>query len=148
MARAIDGNATTGWAILPQAGRPHQATFETAEKIAHDQGSLLVVKISQQFPDGTHTVGRFRLSATTASTPIGLQQRPKELAELLDLPAEKRSAAQQARLVELYRAADTDYDRLKTAFEQSENEQKNQRLIGVQDLAWALINNPAFLFNQ
>ena len=32
--------------------------------------------------------------------------------------------------------------------EQSKAQLANKRLTGVQDLAWALINNPAFLFNH
>ena len=32
--------------------------------------------------------------------------------------------------------------------EQSKAQLVNKRLTGVQDLAWALINNPAFLFNH
>ena len=34
------------------------------------------------------------------------------------------------------------------AVQRGEEQRKNPRLIGVQDLAWALINNPAFLFNR
>ena len=38
--------------------------------------------------------------------------------------------------------------RLKQAVAASAEQQKNERLTGAQDLAWALINSPAFLFNR
>jgi hypothetical protein len=37
---------------------------------------------------------------------------------------------------------------LRQDMEQSKTQIANKRLTGVQDLAWALINNPAFLFNR
>ena len=44
------------------------------------------------------------------------------------------------------------HDRVLTTLEeqvkQSTELVKNKRLLGVQDLAWALINNPSFLFNR
>jgi len=30
----------------------------------------------------------------------------------------------------------------------ADDQMKNARAVGIQDLAWALINNPAFLFNR
>ena len=36
---------------------------------------------------------------------------------------------------------------LRKDFEMSDTQLKNKRLTAAQDLAWALINSPAFLFN-
>ena len=44
--------------------------------------------------------------------------------------------------------ADPKLANLKRAAELSAKQLENTRLIGAQDLAWALINNPAFLFNR
>jgi hypothetical protein len=38
--------------------------------------------------------------------------------------------------------------RLAEAAKTAADQAKNARALGVQDLAWALINNPAFLFNR
>ena len=38
--------------------------------------------------------------------------------------------------------------RLRRALSLSEKQLSNKRVIGAQDLAWALINTPAFLFNR
>ena len=38
--------------------------------------------------------------------------------------------------------------RLRSDVEQSGRQLKNQRLTAIQDLAWALINSPAFFFNH
>jgi hypothetical protein len=43
---------------------------------------------------------------------------------------------------------DPDLVRLRSDVEQSGQQLKNQRLTAIQDLAWALINSPAFFFNH
>jgi hypothetical protein len=47
-----------------------------------------------------------------------------------------------------YRSQDEELVRLEREVAKSEEMLKNRRLVGVQDLGWALINNPAFLFNR
>ena len=58
---------------------------------------------------------------------------------------QRRAAAVNA---ELPIALDAKLLRLRQDAEQSQAQLTNRRLTGVQDLAWALINNPAFLFNH
>ncbi len=53
-----------------------------------------------------------------------------------------------AATAELPIALDAKLVRLRQDAEQSKAQLANRRLTGVQDLAWALINNPAFLFNH
>ena len=47
-----------------------------------------------------------------------------------------------------YAKTDLQYQRFVKAVEQAKAEAANPRLVGVQDLAWALVNNPSFLFNR
>src|SRR5205823_6428839 len=41
VASAIDGNDQTGWAIMPQFGKPHEAIFESKEDAGFDGGAIL-----------------------------------------------------------------------------------------------------------
>jgi hypothetical protein len=43
---------------------------------------------------------------------------------------------------------DTTLKQLRRAFDLSSQQMKNTRLTAAQDVAWALINNPSFLFNH
>jgi hypothetical protein len=148
VAGAIDGNPASGWAVSPQFNQPHTAIFELAENAGGEGGSLLTFTFDQQFPDGTHTLGRFRLSVTNSPRPIGGQQLPADVVAALAVEAGQRSAEQQQVLARYYQSIDGELARLRAAVEKSNEQLKNRRLIGIQDLTWALINTPAFLFNR
>lgn len=61
VAGAIDGDPKTGWAIAPQFGKDHQATFTLNELIAEPRQRTLVVRLVQN-AGGGQTLGRFRIS--------------------------------------------------------------------------------------
>jgi WD40 repeat protein len=188
IAAAIDGNPNSrnGWAVSPSLGVTHWATFETKEPIGFDKGTLLTFALSQQF-NPNYLIGRFRISVTTGTRPIGLSLS-EELQSIVATPAAKRSEAQQAALGKHFRADDKELQkRLKDVTESkkplpvdpklkdlrdnlaevskpvpidsklaqlgqdvevSKGLIANRRLAGAQDIAWALINSPAFLFNR
>jgi len=62
--------------------------------------------------------------------------------------AAKLIAEQKAAIANHFRSRDAGYQELTATVARSAEALKNRRLLGVQDLAWALINNPAFLFNR
>lgn len=148
VAGAIDGNAGTGWAISPEFGKPHTAVFETRADIAHEGGTALTLSLLQQYPDGMHTIGKFRISVTTSPRPFGAKKLPDAIAALLKKPLDQRSPEEAKQVGDFYRAMDSELAKLQADVKRSEEQLKNQRLVGLQDLAWALINNPAFLFNR
>ncbi len=148
VAGAIDGNEATGWAVSPQFGKDHAALFETKTDVKHDGGTLLTITLSQQFPDAMHTLGKLRLSVATGSRPLTGPNLPAPLAAALAVPADKRDDAQKKVVSDYFRGQDADLIRLTQAVQRETEQLKNARTIGVQDLAWALINNPAFLFNR
>jgi hypothetical protein len=73
VSQAIDGTTTgslNGWAIDPQEGLSHWATFETTSNAGFVGGSLLTFTLFQGLPSwlrpgDNHLLGRFDLSVTT-----------------------------------------------------------------------------------
>jgi hypothetical protein len=51
-------------------------------------------------------------------------------------------------LKDFYYSQDSSFVEFKQQAEQVKKAMENPRLAGAQDLAWALLNNPAFLFNR
>ena len=145
---AIDGSDQTGWAVSPQFGKAHEAMFETKTDAGGEGGSILTITISQQYPDGKHALGKFRLLVTDGARPFGKSKLPELVTAALAVPKDQRTPDQAATLAAHYKSLDADYARLASEVQKAAEQAKSARSIGVQDLAWALINNPAFLFNR
>jgi len=191
IAAAVDGNKTsgsTGWAVSPSVGVPHVAVFETGADAGYDGGSMLTVTLYQNYNTGTHSIGRFRISVSTAPRPAKLTL-PEHLRAALAAGADRRTDAQKLALAGYYKTAvDPEFKKRQAALAeaqkplpvdpgvrhrketldlaskpvpldpllgqlrldagQSTKQMENARLTAAQDLAWALINSPAFLFNR
>ena len=147
VAGAIDGNPQSGWAISPQFGKDHWAVFEFKEPIVVDGGARLSLVLDHQFDD-MHTVGKFRVAVTSSAEPTRALSLPGEIAEILAIQPLDRSDEQKTQLADYYHALDPQWVRLHDAARAAAEQQQNVRLTGAQDLAWALINSPAFLFNR
>ena len=142
---AIDNNPATGWAIAPQLGKDNAALFRFQQPAAAADGAELVVTLDHRF--GTnHVVGKFRLSVTSDKNPKLASPLTPEQVALLETPADKRTPEQKAKLRAMYLATDKEYARL--AAEAADVPPSDPRVLGAQDLTWALINSPAFLFNH
>lgn len=184
---AIDGKNDSGWAISPRTGESHTAVFETRENAGAGPG-LFTLTMVQEFADGQHSLGRFRVSVTAAPRPVGLQGLPKSIADILALAPDKRTEPQKAELLAFYRSHDGELKSLAAALEAarqpppvdpklvqlrealaqagqplpvdpalkqlrddvqlSAKQLETARITFAQDLTWALINSPAFLFNR
>lgn len=147
IANAIDNNPATGWAIAEQFGKPQVAVFELQQKVGATEGTTFTLSMVQKF--GTkHTIGKFRVSITNTKPPVQLQGTvPENIAKLLEVPKDARTPEQQKAIVNYVRSIDQDLARLQRAV----NEYPvppSPRVLGAQDLAWALMNSPAFLFNH
>lgn len=146
-AAAIDGNNTTGWAIAPQLGQTQVALFRFAKPVSGAAGVAFTIELDQQYTAAPkHLLGKFRLSYTTDPNPRLSSPVSPSLLTLLDTPVEARTAEQQAKLREQYLAQDREYQRL--AADAANPPPADPRVLGAQDLVWALINSPAFLFNH
>lgn len=101
--KAIDGNtdAKNGWSIGGRTGAIYAASFELKGSDIQDTNSTLIVSLVQRY--GTnHTLGRFRISATTQPQPV------RELAEnirgILAVAGAERTDEQKKDLASYFRA--------------------------------------------
>lgn len=95
IANAVDGKGDTGWAISPQFGKPHWATFDLAQPLRKEGPTTLVVTLDQNYGQG-RVIGNLRLSAI--SDPAGLGALPAGVVKILELPADQRTAKQRNKL--------------------------------------------------
>ena len=144
---AIDSNPDTGWAVEPAFGKSHVAVFETKKPIAFAKGTTFTFTLEQRFEGKKYNIGRLRLAVTTAKPPVPIAEISGPIAKILAIDPEKRSKEQQEELTRYHRSKDAEWTRLNQALA-DHPKPLNQRLLGAQDLAWALLNSPAFLFNH
>ncbi|MEM7558079.1 MAG: PSD1 and planctomycete cytochrome C domain-containing protein [Planctomycetota bacterium] len=77
------GSSGTGWAISPQFGKAHQASFYLDQPLKQDETHLHIV-LNQTY-GSQHTIGRFRISLLTGTPPdAGI---PKEIIDIVQLDA-------------------------------------------------------------
>ncbi|MDG2223907.1 MAG: PSD1 and planctomycete cytochrome C domain-containing protein [Rubripirellula sp.] len=100
VSNAIDGNRKTGWAISPQFGKPHWASFVLSEPTAIAGSERLRVTLGQFYGRG-RVIGKPRLSIYSGDP------------RFLDLPPSLRKLATKKKL----NAADQ--KKLRTAFEKN-----------------------------
>jgi len=147
---AIDNDAATGWAIAPRLGENHAAIFfaraaTAVSPFSTAKGVLLSFTLDHRFGTG-HTLGKFRFSYTTDAKPRLGAPVPAEILKLLEVPLADRTPKQSGELRAKYLAQDVEYSRLKA--EADKVPPSDARVLGAQDLIWALLNSPAFLFNR
>ena len=145
---ALDGDAQNGWAISPAFGKRHVAVFELKEplKVTAD-GLSLTFQLDQRLPSRDHNIGRFRLSLTTSKPPLAAGALPDAIARILSVPREGPSEKQKEALARFFRRQDPELA-LRRQHLADFPKPGDRRLPGAQDLAWALINSPEFLFNH
>ncbi len=147
IANAIDGNTNTGWAVAPQFGKTHVAAFEFKEPIKAEGEVILTVVMEQHYPGKDHNIGRFRISVTASPGPFKLQGPPDAVAAIFTVPEEQRTPEQKDALARYFRSQDKELARLQKEVTDF-GHPGSARLVGAQDVAWALLNSPAFLFNH
>ena len=98
IAAAIDGDAKGkkwGWAVMEKVGQPHVAIFETASDLTLDNGDTLTIALQQNLDNPQHTIGLFRLSATTAPRPVKVTDAaPPNISAILAIAPPQRSEPQ------------------------------------------------------
>jgi WD40 repeat protein len=144
VSNAIDAQPQSGWAIAGGTGSDHEAVFALARPLGWDGGTRVVVELDQQHPDAQHLLGRFRLSVANAPARLTRPGIPADIAAVLAIPSPAWTPDQRQLVEAHYLQSDPEYRQLEQATQLLEN----PRLAALQDIAWALINTPAFLFNH
>jgi hypothetical protein len=148
VAGAIDGNPGTGWAIHPNVGKDHFVSLETGADVGFAGGTVLTITLDHQYPDQQHVLGKFRVSVTRSPRPLTKAALAEPIATILNTPAAQRTPEQKAELAKHFRSLDPEWQRVSQAVATSAGQKANKRVVGAQDLAWALMNSPSFLFNR
>jgi hypothetical protein len=190
VATAVDGKvapSSNGWAISPQMGKTHFASFQVKNPVSFGGPTELEIFMKQEFQSGQHSLGRFRVAVTDIDKPISYGL-PDEIVKIFAVAKDKRSPEQLKKVSDAFKAGNPErvafnnalieaskplpkdpnltelevvlttaekplglppeVTRLRRALSLSEKQLADKRVIGAQDLAWALINTPAFLFNR
>jgi hypothetical protein len=113
VAAAIDGTTTNkiGWAVGDLPGRlnqDRQAVFETQQPLGDGEETILKFTLNQSFGD-EHTIGRFRISATTGPLPVQADPLSAGARQVLSVPRAQRTAAQERELFGFYRPTDPQF---------------------------------------
>lgn len=120
----IDGKTDApkkGWAILGNAGHESSAYFELEAPITKPTEVLVLMR--QVYGDN-HTLGKFRLSATSAPKPVRAPNSaiPGEVFAALQIPTEKRDAAQKNKLAAHFRSIAPETKSLRDQIAETEKE--------------------------
>jgi hypothetical protein len=108
VANAIDDDEQgdrTGWAIVPQAGRPQTAIFFTDSPVGGEGGTVLTFVMDHQYGE-QHVIGKFRLSVNADPNAADAPVVPEPVLAIVKTPADKRTAEQKAQLAAYYRGID------------------------------------------
>jgi hypothetical protein len=100
VAKAIDADKKTGWAVGGEVGKAHAAVFELGSALTEGEGAIVTLSLEQNY-GSKHLLGKFRLQATTQKTPV--RELPKNILAILAVESGKRTEAQQAALLDYYR---------------------------------------------
>ncbi len=94
-----------GWAVMEQAGKANSAVFEISPgSTSKADGSLRIV-LKQNLDNTQHTLGHFRLSATTAPLPVKANLSvPTDVEQILRVADTERTAEQKDKLAVYYRS--------------------------------------------
>ncbi len=100
---SVDGKNETGWAVLPEFGKPHTAVYEfrSPTPAASSGDSNLICRLEFKSPHVAHVLGRFRL-AVTNSPVTSIRRIPDKVREALVIATDKRTDAQKKEVTDYY----------------------------------------------
>ncbi|MDP6904432.1 MAG: DUF1549 domain-containing protein, partial [Verrucomicrobiota bacterium] len=126
VASSIDGDKRrSGWAVdFGGIGKEQAAVFEFAAPVGFEGGTVLTVEMDF-FVNTSHTIGRPRLAVTTAPKPVAIRGdgHAASLAILMESlkkagGADKLNAKDRGQLMKIYRAQDSEWNKLNNKVQQ------------------------------
>jgi mono/diheme cytochrome c family protein len=110
---ALTNDTQSGWAVDPEFGKDHAASFDVDNPVAFEGGTVLTFTLKFR-NNVNHAIGRPRLSVTGLATPVELTGAalPASVFSVLKTPAEKRTVEQSATLAKWYRQFDPEWKAL------------------------------------
>jgi Protein of unknown function (DUF1553)/Protein of unknown function (DUF1549)/Planctomycete cytochrome C len=124
-------HAPKGWQIdasREEPRRPRQIVFTLERPLVVPAGARLTIRLKHQAAAVGQAIGRFRLSATSGSTPERIVQLPARLRPILAIAPAQRTEQQQKDLVAFYR---TNAPSLKGTRDRMAELQKQLRALGI-----------------
>ena len=112
VAAAINDDPRDGWAISPQAGQRHVAVYAFEQPAGFTGGTKLTITLDQNYQGGSHNLGRFRLSVTSAQAPLTLEGLPRPVAAALAIERSKRVAEEREAIRAYFKTVDPEFLRL------------------------------------
>jgi hypothetical protein len=112
----IDEDKKSGWAVDPQFGKDHAASFEFAEPLVVKEAGTLIFTLDFQ-NNKQHNLGRPRVSVSSAVAPLPAEVGGMTFATAaaLNTPAAQRSAEQSALALAFYKPLDPEWQKLNQA---------------------------------
>lgn len=119
VAKAIDADKKTGWAVGGEVGKAHAAVFELGSALKEGEGAIVTLTMEQNY-GSKHLLGKFRLQATTQKAPV--RELRKDMLAILEIETGKRSEAQQKALLDYYRPMSSSLAKVNTQLAQKRKE--------------------------
>ncbi|SIO60387.1 Planctomycete cytochrome C [Singulisphaera sp. GP187] len=121
---AIDGKngPNNGWAIAGATQTDNAIVFETATPLGDGTPTTLTLTLSHQH-GSNHTLGRFRILATTSPAPVRAPRAmipPPQLVEAIRINPEHRTASQQEQVTAHYRVLSPEMNAIRATLAASE----------------------------
>ena len=111
-------------------GKSHVAVFQLKKPLKLEAGQRLAFTLDQQYPDGKHLLGKFRISVTNSPPPLMLDGPPQNITAIVAVAPESRTADQQSELAKYFRSLDGQLASLQAALAEGEKLQVDERLSG------------------
>jgi uncharacterized membrane protein/mono/diheme cytochrome c family protein len=103
---SLRADGKSGWAIKPQEHRAHAAIFRLRRPVQRSDGAAAVrlrVVLGQEYGN-KHTIGRFRVAATSDEQPLSAKPISQDIDAILSVAPADRTAEQGERLGTYFRS--------------------------------------------
>jgi len=123
-ANVVDNKGDTGWAVLPEFGKPHELIVMPKQPLTVPNSEVLTIRLAFQSPHEQHVLGRFRLSYTTARPEV-VRGMPGDVAAALQKASDQRKDAEQKAIREYFLSHHAEVIAAKEAAEKAKSQRES-----------------------